>query len=269
MKRSYVWVIAVFAVLLMGTLAPGLKFSDYMREFAGVPISRGDAANLTAIYLNGYNAAVGTSYEDIWRTSGTISLPAAAGTVTVVSGDANDDGAPAGTGARTLVIECLIADYTEDSETLTLNGTTNVVSTLECLRVNKAYVATAGSGGVNAGAITGTIGGNNQFTIAIGENISQKAIYTVPEGKTAYIMNWDVCTDTGGSNTVDAEIVTRVEGGIWIPQKQTLARRDGPCRAVFAFPVEATEHTDIKIRAKISGGTQIVAANTEILLVTE
>lgn len=141
----------------------------------------------------GSNDAVTTSYADVWKQNIVRTNPAAAVVLGIASSSAND--AAAGTGARTVRVTGLDANYNLLQETVTLNGQTKVVTAGTYLRVNKLEVLTAGSGGVNAGDVyaadtsdTFTAGVPQTATkifarIAVGLNITQMACYTTAVGE--------------------------------------------------------------------------------------
>jgi hypothetical protein len=147
-----------------------------------------------------------TQTEYVWLTSAEI--------LQVASSDADDTAA--GTGARTIQITGLLAGYIEDTETITLNGTTNVPTTKSFLRVNDVEVLTAGSSGKNEGNITVS---NNADTnilsyMVAGENIAEQLIYTVPAGKSFSIVNME--GSGAGTKNVHIHIYTRAENGLFI-----------------------------------------------------
>ena len=131
----------------------------------------------------GTNPDVGTSTEDIWGVGGVRVLPTTAATAVVASSSLEDDGDPAGTGAYTVEIRGLDANYVEQSEVITLNGTANVNSVNSYLRVDRAFVRECGSSDTNVGNITITVGGNAQASILAGQGQTAIAMYTVPAGK--------------------------------------------------------------------------------------
>jgi hypothetical protein len=133
------------------------------------------------------NDSVGTGTYDMWPLASVMVWPAAAATISVVSSSVNDTAA--GTGARTLYIEGLDSNYLVISETITLNGATPVVTANSYLRVNYAYILTAGSGGVNAGNITGTLSANPIFYIEANQGQAHQLQYTVPAGKSLLVMS--------------------------------------------------------------------------------
>lgn len=104
----------------------------------------------------------------------------------VSSSSANDTAA--GTGARTVLIQGLDANYLPISETVTLNGLAAVNTVNQYLRINGFGVLTANpavpGGGTNAGDITLELvaGGSPQGIIRAGVGVSQQAVFTVPAG---------------------------------------------------------------------------------------
>lgn len=107
-------------------------------------------------------------------------LPTSAAVASSVSGDAADDGDPAGTGAQTLLVRGLDASFNVAEETVTLNGTGAVATTQTFIRVNETRVVAVGSGGVNAGVLTTSVSSQAQQTIPIGHGRSSGLFYAVP-----------------------------------------------------------------------------------------
>jgi len=136
--------------------------------------------------FGGIRSAV-TTVADVW--SGVASLravPTAAGTLTVVSASAADTAG--GTGARSIELTGLDGDGVEQTEDIVLAGLTPVASLKSWLRVNECRATSAGSGGVNAGAITVThVAGVIAF-ISAGEGVTSHAGYSVPAGRAALIL---------------------------------------------------------------------------------
>ena len=77
-------------------------------------ISRGQISFHKFVHKFGYNPSIGTSDETIWSEGGLYAYPASA-TVMTVSSSSTDDTA-AGTGARTVEVFGLDADYNEINE---------------------------------------------------------------------------------------------------------------------------------------------------------
>jgi hypothetical protein len=232
-------------------------------------VSRGQIQGHERFCPFGFNTDVTTS-ETIWSVGGLYSFPAAASVLTVVSSDADD--ASGDTGARTVVIEGLDANYAEISVTVTMNGTTPVSTTgYSFLRVNRAYVATAGSSSANEGTIT--IANSTPTTlasIAAGAGIAEQCVYTVPADKTAYITRYMLSSynSTSGAGTA-GQIYVRPFGGAF--QLATTVRIPGTgaftCEADYPFPV--TEKSDIDFRALALSGASNVSAQLQMVVVKE
>lgn len=118
----------------------------------------------------------------------------------IVSANANDTSA--GTGARTVRLTYLTVAGVQNTETLTLNGTTpvNTVATDICY-IEKMEILTAGSGGVAAGIISlkaATAGGGATIgSIAAGETQTYWAHHYVPTGRVCNITSqWGGHTGT-------------------------------------------------------------------------
>ena len=83
--------------------------------------------------------------------------------VVLTSSDTEDDedkgGGVEGTGVHRVTIEGLDANYNLVTDTLITNGTSTRTSTVEFLRVFRAYVTEAGTTGTNEGTLTITKGG--------------------------------------------------------------------------------------------------------------
>ena len=90
----------------------------------------------------GYNPDIDNTTETVWSVGGLFTPLSSAGTLEVVSSSANDDGAPAGTGAQSIIIYGVDANYEEQIEVVTLNGTTAVTTTNSWLGVNRALSTT-------------------------------------------------------------------------------------------------------------------------------
>ena len=245
-------------------------------EDFGLQVARGQIPYHKHVYKFGQNAAVGDSVETIWLQGGLYSYPPSATTMTVSSSDTNDTSA--GTGARTVLIFGLDGDYNEISETIILNGQTPVTTTNSFLRVNRAIVLTAGSGGANAGIIyvgTGTVTTGvpaNIYTTINGDGTNQtlQAFWTVPANYTAYIHQTNISTGNGSNNpaVLKTLLVARPQGGVF-NTKEVIVLTDGNHLQMYSFPIKLTEKTDIEFRAVSSSASVSfdVSASMSILYV--
>lgn len=155
-----------------------------------IDVAQGKVTGHTIHRVIARNSDVDVTKEDIWFNGGTLVYLSAAEKMNIVSTSTSDTSA--GTGARTVLLSGTDSSYNEITETITMNGTSNVLSVNNYLRVNLMEVVTAGSGGVTAGAITATAqtAGTVQANMPIGENRTGKSHYTIPLGKTAYLVSF-------------------------------------------------------------------------------
>jgi hypothetical protein len=119
----------------------------------GLQVARGQIQGHSNVIVFGYNPDVDTSEESVWPVGGVVPHPTVASVLKISSSSTDDDGSPAGTGARTVFIAGVDGDYNVVSETITMNGQTAVNTTNSYLYVNTFYVVTAGSNGSNAGVV--------------------------------------------------------------------------------------------------------------------
>jgi len=109
-------------------------------------------------------------------------IGAGGGQLSIVSTSAND--AAAGTGARTIRLQCLDANLDRVNVDVPMNGLTPVLTAATNIRwVNISIVTTTGSGNKAAGVITASYSGNEVSRIAASELLSQSTIRRVPAGK--------------------------------------------------------------------------------------
>lgn len=144
---------------------------------------RGVIPGVRRVVFGGTNTDIDvlTQPEDIWGGEGLIPRPASAESWEIVSSSANDTAA--GTGARTVALTTLDANYAEVVQTVTLNGLTAVAFTGTHRFANFGRVAAVGSNGAAVGTLTIRVAGGGAARAYIGsEGLLNQAKYTVPAG---------------------------------------------------------------------------------------
>lgn len=157
---------------------PGLSLPRYE-----IDIAKGIVPGRTAVRRFGHNTDCGATEETIWEAGSLYVYLTSAEQLKVSSDDAATD-IPASTGAWTVFIKGLDANYAVITETVTLENPGLVTTAKSFLRVFMARVMTAGTGGKNA-CIISVKNNANAITLAYmlaGENQSHVAIWTVPAG---------------------------------------------------------------------------------------
>lgn len=248
-----------------GGTSPGTSDIDFY-----LAVAKGDFTGYSNISKFGRNPNIKSSdYETIWDGSNLYPWPTAAETLNVTSSDANDTSA--GTGARTIEIEGLDTNWAVQTETVTMNGTSNVTTSNAFLRVHRVRVVTAGSTGVNEGTITctNTTSSNVIGQISLGSSgfgQSLMALYTVPAGKTAYLINFDFSSSKDNEHTF--RIMARdnaVTDAAWSTKEFASAR--GGFNDFRKLSIQKyTEKTDLDFQA-IASAASAASGGFELILI--
>ena len=233
----------------------------YYLENEGIHIARGEVAETSHINKFGYNTAVGGSYEII-TDLGTNNLPTSAAVVSVVSASsADDDGS---TGAEKVEIQGLDANFKNQTEIVTMNGTAAVTTTNTFIRVFRMRVTEAGSGGVNAGNITASISSSDVARINANEGQTLMAVYTVPADKKAYLVKFQGSLSKNQEANFQLRAKVYNDGawnvkGLWGTFANAITYE-------YPVPLEFDAKTDIQIRGK-AGATSEMGAIFDLILV--
>jgi len=234
-------------------------------------VAKGDFTGYSNVSKFGYNPTVGSgNYESIWEGSNAYPWMSAADQLEVLSSDTDDTSA--GTGARTVELQGLDSSWNVLTETVTMNGTSAVTTTGSFLRIFRARVVTAGSSGRNEGTITirdqdtsttralitnGATDGNGQTLMAV---------YTIPAGKTGYIININISSKKDQEQTY--RLMARdntVANAAW-NVKEFLTGRGGFSDWRKYAINKATEKTDLDFQV-ISNSTSAAAGGFELILI--
>lgn len=224
-----------------------------LTEPFNLQVARGQIAYHESVFKFGFNPDVDDSLETVWSQGGLYSYLTSASVLKVSSSSTADTSA--GTGARTVLISGLDADCNEISETVTLNGQTAVNTTNSFYRVFRMTVKTAGTGAQNAGTIyagTGTVTAgvpaNVYGAIAVGDNQTLMAFWTVPAGYTAYLLAVDVSVATTQiSKYATTTLVARPEGEVF-QVRDKFVKAEGAHHQAYEIPLKLEAKTDIELR---------------------
>ena len=245
-----------------------MGFKNYLWDEAWeLNVSRGKVRGAFHIIKFGENLDVDGSMETIWDGGGLYTYLTAAAVVTVTSTDGDD--AAAGTGARTVTVEGLDANYNQVSETLTVGGSAGSV---EFFRVFRAFVASSGSSGTNEGTISIASGATTLAQIrTVGSPTSTglgqtfMSIYTVPAGYTGFIYQWDIST---AKSDGDVFLVCRGhnDNGTW-RSRDVAHTNQNDIERNYKFPLKIEEKSDCEVRAYSETNNMKCAATFCILLI--
>ncbi len=189
----------------------------------GLRVAAGRQRNQTQVIAIGQNAAIGTAGESFWPAGAAYTWQAAAAILDITSTDVDDQ--VADTGASTIIIEGLDADFVAISESVTLTAQTAALTVNSYLRVNAMYVTAAGSSLANEGIIYASTGAQTAGTPDVATTIrativalggaSRAAIYTVPAGKVAYVSRVFAAT-AEVTDVLTVTLHSRTSGGLFV-----------------------------------------------------
>ena len=220
---------------------------------SNIPIASGSVTGHSHIHKFGYSDNI-ASLSTIWDGSNIYAYSTSAGAVTVTSSSTDDVGA-------VIEVQGLDASYHLVTQDIVLGatGATNLI------RVFRARLKTPASGETtNIGIISVNIGGDLRAKILAGKGQTLMAVYTVPAGKTGYLLNLTTSVDK------NVEVIYRLiareidDGGFQI--KGQFASFGTPLDHNYPIPLVFTEKTDIEVQAD-AGNTSGGGATFDLILV--
>ena len=224
---------------------------------SNVIIAAGDLDGYSGVHK--YGVVFGTSgsgWSTVWTaadTSASALYPwdTVADTITAVSSSGSDTG--------DITIQGLDTDYNFVEETLTLTGTSPVAGSTIFHRVNRAFM----HDNTNVGKISVKNGTTVVTEIAAGYGQTLQCFYTVPAGKTGYLMN--IHASASKNQETILSLFARPFGGAFRSQT-VMALYQNNQQLDFPVPLKFNEKTDIDLR--VSGAANAtVASDFSIILV--
>lgn len=225
-------------------------------------VARGQILGHSTVNIYGFQGSVTTANIPIWENATAYTYPVAATSMNLVSTVNSGDDKTA-----TVTIQGLDATYAMISETLTLNGTTDVATTKLFLRINSMFVAS----GNPTGVITLKDPTNTTTYAQMAANFhrSQAAIYTVPAGYVFYLSRVDAYTSANGftADYIQYRNQQITPAGVITYTQQAPFTNSYEARRVMPRPFAAK--TDIQLQAKTSANTHVVSIAAEGYLIPE
>ena len=224
---------------------------------SNVIIAAGDLEGYSGVHK--YGAVFGTAssgWSTVWTAANNASSVlypwnTAAGTITAVSTDGGDTG--------DITIQGLDSDYNFAEETLTLTGTSPVAGSTTFLRVNRAFM----NDDTNIGKISVLNGTTVVTEIAAGYGQTLQCLYTIPAGKTGYMLN--IQASASKNQETILSLFARPFGGAFRSQI-VMALYQNNQQLDFPVPLKFTEKTDIDLRVNGSANATIASDFTIILV---
>jgi len=223
---------------------------------ANIPIAADKVGGYSHINKFGYSNDI-ANLSTIWDGSTLYTYSTSVGPVTV-SGTAADDSA-------VIEIQGLDANYNVVVQDVTLDADGNGTASTNLIRVFRARVKTPASGQTtNAGLLNINISGAVRAKILVGKGQTLMAIYTVPAGKTAYLLNLTMSVDKNVDVIYKLMAKPHNDGAFNI--KGQFGTFGTPVDHQYPVPLRFEEKTDIEVRAD-AGNTCGGGATFDLILV--
>jgi hypothetical protein len=212
-----------------------------------------------SVFLFGYSASItNAAFIPAWENTAAYTYPASAVAMSIVSTSASDT-------AVEIIIYGLDINYNQINETVTLTGTTPVVTNTLFFRVNQLDVLPDSVNPV--GVITAKNGGVTYGQIAVDTGQSNMSVYTVPAGHTFYgnhVGAWS-------STSVTSGVYATFRAQILSPAGTKYVVSQAPFLNTFEFaanfPLTFTEKSDVQLQFKSSGAGLAIGTILEGVLI--
>ena len=216
----------------------------------GIWIAAGEVANTSHINKFGYQGTDATS-GTIWDANGTTAdypYPAA-GVITSSSTSGDDTG-------EGIEVQGLDANYNPLTITTTIGGT----PTETFSRVFRVRMTTAN----NVGVVTINVGGSLAAQILAGNGQTLMAVYTIPAGKTGYLVKFQGSMDKQNVD-VKFKLFARPSGEAFNLKGQWGTQGGNAVTYDYSVPLKFEEKTDLKVN--VDSGTAGHGAIFDLILV--
>lgn len=247
---------------------PSFDFKSFLYQ-----IQRGAVPGYIYLQRHAFTHEASSSFfSPIWSVTPARSYPYLTTAQTLTVSSTSVDDTVAGTGARTVRVDGLDANYDLLSETVTLNGQTGVTTVNSFLRINNLTCATFGTDNRNRGDIYigyGVLSAGKNDTplhlINAGALVSEVGVFTVPRGFTLVSFDYDGAVSAGKEASIrayfrtDASSPFQVRGGTSIFEKHTDLFET--TTAVFY------ELADIELQALANSGNTKISVNVQTAII--
>jgi hypothetical protein len=229
-------------------------------------VAQGLIPNTSQVNIFAFSDSVKTTFYTLWELTGTTqyAFPASAVTMTLASTSALDNT------RATILINGLDSSWNQISETIALNGTSNVTTVNSYLRINSMIMTSTGTGQTtNVGTITAKNSGITYSVISIGIGRSQAAVYSVPNGYTMYLTSINVFNgDAPAGNAINYQVKT-TNNAQTNPVTLTVLQTawDQRYQVIRNNPFPYTQKIDIQWQYSTASGTHSIGLILQGLLV--
>jgi hypothetical protein len=217
-------------------------------------VSRGLVRDAEVRNIFGFNATIGTSFIAAWENNVDYVYPSTSLQMTAVSSNTSDT-------AVTILISGLDENYNRISNTVTLNGSSNV-SIGSFYRINDVITLSGNA----LGNVTIANSGTTYAKVNAGLGKNQASIFTVPAGHEFYLYRIDAFCATASLNNRHLffrNFIRQSNGTILRVAETSFLEQMNIQRRI---PFRYTEKSDIQLQVRSSASTQEIGVFAEGIL---
>lgn len=236
----------------------------------GLQVARGLVSGALPVSIFAASSNVGTGTPvTLWENTGVTAyvFPTTAQLMNVASSSAAD------TGTAKVLVSGLDANWLPISETVTLNGTSNVTTTFSYLRINSMVMFTPATGHIsNVGAITikNTAGTVTYGQIVAGSGRTSMSIYSVASGYTLYVLSINAFSGDG-TGAAFANYRVQYTNNIVVPSNTITALNttfDSTYQVLRSIPFPYIQKSDVQWQFSVNSGTHSIGLILEAVLIS-
>lgn len=225
----------------------------------GLGVAKGQFQNISHVHKFGAVPAMSVNTTGtVWDINDTIypwSAFATAGTLSLTRASANDAG-------KVVTVVGLNADYDQITENVTLTDASGNVTTNSFIRVFRAYMTT----GSNVGNIDIIRGAITVARINASKSQTLMAVYTVPAGHSAYLLQGVCSCQSGADATGDMFIRYFGQASFRVGHSFEVSGNGGQYLYPFTVPIKIPQKSDIDIRTSVRSNNARITAAFDIIL---
>lgn len=236
------------------------QFIDLVRlPNFGLGVSKGQFQNISHIHKFGAVPSMSVNTTGtIWDVNNTVypwSAFDSAGTLSLTRASASD-------ADKIVVLVGLDENYAEVTESVTLTAASGNTTTNSFIRIFRAYMTT----GSNVDDIDVIKSAVTVARIKANKSQTQMTVYTVPAGKTGYLLQGTCSCQSGADATGDMFIRYFGQSSFRVGHSFEVSGTGGQYLHPFVIPVRIPEKSDIDIRVLVRSNHARVTAAFDLLL---
>lgn len=235
------------------------QFMDMIRlPNFGLGVAKGQFSDISHVHKFGAVPAMSQNHTGtIWDVNDTAypwSSWSTAGLLDIPAVNASDDGLQ-------VTLEGLDANYSLQSETVTVSQLATVSTTKSFIRLFRAYSDATNVANINIQKSAVTVA-----RITAGKAQTLMAVYTVPAGYTAYLLKGTASCQEGADATSDMYVRYFGQSSFRVGHSFEVAGVGGQYTYDFGVPIKIPQKSDIDVRASVRSNNARVTAAFDLIL---